>query len=331
MMSGGSTRTGDACRETTLTGDSLNAVLDQVSDGVYFVDRERRITYWSSGAQRITGYSAEEMVGTRCRDGLLMHVDDSGTCLCHEGCPLAATIADGRQRGATVYVRHKQGHRVPVAVRSAPLHDEHGQINGAVETFADHSRRDSELDRLGEAERIVYVDPVTGLGNRRFFEMAFEARMIEWRRFERPFGLMLADLEQFQRINDEHGRAAGDRVLGMVARTLAAATRTGDSVCRFGGDEFVLLLNCPDARHLELAAHRISVLVRSAVLHADHASLGVTLSIGALMAAGDDPGSLLVRAHALLTRAKRAGGPRITIDRTARAEGALCSLPIAVG
>ena len=70
-------------------------LLDNIGDGVYFVDRERRIQYWNEGATRLTGYKAEELLGKCCQDDILCHVDYSGKKLCHDGCPLAATISDG--------------------------------------------------------------------------------------------------------------------------------------------------------------------------------------------------------------------------------------------
>ena len=72
-------------------------LLDNLFDGVYFVDPERRITYWNKGAERLAGFPASQVVGTHCWDNKLMHVDAAGTQLCAGGCPLAATIEDGRR------------------------------------------------------------------------------------------------------------------------------------------------------------------------------------------------------------------------------------------
>ncbi len=89
-------------------------LLDDMSDGVYFVDRDRRILYWNKGAIRLTGYQSEEMVGRCCQDNTLCHVDAAGRNLCHDGCPLTASISDGGSHEAPVFLRHKQGRRVPV-------------------------------------------------------------------------------------------------------------------------------------------------------------------------------------------------------------------------
>ena len=111
--------------EATGSGESAPSIrerlLDSLFDGVYFVDKERRIQYWSQGAKHLTGYSASEAVGRYCFDNFLVHVDECGCALCLTGCPLASTIADGDRREADVYLRHKLGHRVPVTVRVAPI------------------------------------------------------------------------------------------------------------------------------------------------------------------------------------------------------------------
>jgi len=92
-------------------------LLDEISDGVYFVTRDRRITYWNGGAQRITGYSVEEVLGRSCGEGILRHVNDRGRQLCLHGCPLIAVMTDGKPREANIYLHHKDGQRVPVTVR----------------------------------------------------------------------------------------------------------------------------------------------------------------------------------------------------------------------
>ncbi len=83
-------------------------LLDQVSDGVYFVTRDRRITYWNAGAERITGYTAAEVVGHSCSEGILQHVNELGRQLCLHGCPLAGVMKDGRPREAHVYQRRAE-------------------------------------------------------------------------------------------------------------------------------------------------------------------------------------------------------------------------------
>ncbi len=101
--------------------DFYKEIIDNLYDGVYFVDRDRVITYWNKGAERITGYSAEQTIGRACRDNLLNHVTANGVELCLTNCPLAAVMQDGNPRGGrglsssqkwTPRTRHCPRHRI---------------------------------------------------------------------------------------------------------------------------------------------------------------------------------------------------------------------------
>jgi PAS domain S-box-containing protein len=119
--------------------DFYRELLDYLTDGIYFTDKERRIAYWNKGAEALAGYSSQEVIGKCCKDNLLMHVDALGRELCLHGCPLDATIQDGKPREAEVFLHHKNGHRVPIRVRIAAMRNDAGEIVGAVEAFSDNS------------------------------------------------------------------------------------------------------------------------------------------------------------------------------------------------
>ena len=115
------------------------AVMDNLYDGAYYVDRGRRIRYWNRGAERLTGYADADVVGQFCFDNILNHVDGSGTALCRSLCPLAATMRDGGPREAEVFLRHREGHRVPVQVRTAPVRNRDGAVIGGVVAMLEQS------------------------------------------------------------------------------------------------------------------------------------------------------------------------------------------------
>jgi PAS domain-containing protein len=94
-----------------LSPNFYETLLDNLYDGVYFVDRERRITFWNKAAERITGFAKREVLGKRCADNLLRHVDHRGNSLCEGACPLSHTLGDGLFRSDTVFLHHQDGHR----------------------------------------------------------------------------------------------------------------------------------------------------------------------------------------------------------------------------
>jgi len=99
--------------------DLQSALLDHMEEGLYIVDRQRRILYWNAAAEEISGYSAIEATARFCHDAFLMHCDTDGHDLCGCGCPLAAVMTDGKARECRLFLRHKQGHRVPVRIALA--------------------------------------------------------------------------------------------------------------------------------------------------------------------------------------------------------------------
>jgi len=292
--------------------DFYRELLDNLHDGVYFVDRDRRITFWNKGAERLSGFSAAEVVGRRCSDNILTHVDAEACQLCTGPCPLAATIEDGRARESDIFLHHKAGHRMPVSVRVSPIRDGEGRILGAVEEFSDNSFKTAALDRLVELQQLALLDPVTGVGNRRYAEVRLRAAVDALQRYGWGFGVLFLDLDRFKEVNDTHGHDVGDKVLRMVARTLGGNLRSVDAVGRWGGEEFVAVIASATAEHLLLAAERSRKLVAAAVLDAGSSRVRVTVSIGATMARADDtPQSLVQRADSLMYRAKAGGGNRV--------------------
>jgi diguanylate cyclase (GGDEF)-like protein/PAS domain S-box-containing protein len=290
-------------------------LVDEMSDGVYFVDRSRRITYWSRGAERLTGYRAAEVVGGRCRDGMLNHVDENGAELCGADCPLRATMLDGRTREAHVFMHHADGHRQPVWVRAAPLRDDDGTIGGAVEVFGDDSAMVRARAQIDELSQLALTDPLTGLGNRRFLEMQLDTRLNEWTRYGSRFGVLMADVDLFKRVNDTFGHDVGDQVLAMVARTLAFGLRGSDVVGRYGGEEFVAVVAHADPAGLAVVGERLRSLVAASRLVVGRRPIEVTVSLGGtLVAPGDSPDTLLRRADAMLYAAKNAGRNRVRSD-----------------
>ncbi len=290
--------------------DFERAAVDNLYDGVYYVDRARRIRYWNHGAERLSGFPAAEVVGHFCYDNLLNHVDSAGRHLCRGRCPLAATIADGEPREAEVFLRHRQGHRVPVRVRTAPVHDREGRVIGAVEVFDDSTALSTARQEASELRDLAMRDALTGIPNRRHFEMSIASRVAELAGYGRRFGFLIADIDHFKLVNDRHGHATGDVALTTVARTLLGASRAGDDLARFGGEEFALTITDVDGPALRKVAERFRVLVQQTRVRDATADveLGVTISIGGTVAVpGDTAEAIFGRADAALYTAKASG------------------------
>ncbi len=301
--------------------DQYKEILENLYDGVYLVDRERRIGFWNKGAERITGFTAGQVVGRHCMDNILNHVTENGTQLCLNGCPLHSTIEDGTPRIAEVFLHHVDGHRVPVMIRTTPLHNEKGEIVGAVEVFSDNTALFSTRRHIDRLEQSVLLDPLTNLGNRRFIEIRLKSALAEFQEHGVPFGVLFIDIDHFKEVNDRYGHNVGDRVLSMVASSLHQNLRMDDALARWGGEEFVAVLTRVEQSGLRNSAEKLVALVRNSFLHIDDQNVSVTVSIGAtLPIPGEDAASLLRRADMNMYRRKQVGGDGVAYDEPDPAE-----------
>lgn len=296
--------------------ESLVQLMSSLDSGVYFVDRNRRIFFWNKAAEFLTGYSGERVIGSSCSENILRHISAEGVELCIQGCPLAGTIIDGRVRRTEVYMHHRNGHRLPVTVWAAPLTDASGQTIGAIEMFTDQGDRGSLLRELEKLRHEALADPLTGLGNRRYLQIVMETRLESVEKGGEAFGLFMADIDHFKKVNDVHGHNIGDRVLTMVATTLGSAVRPLDAAVRWGGEEFILVCPKVPPKALGEIAERLRLLVEHCWLELEDTSvLRVTISLGATRARrGDTLENLVARADACLYRAKNSGRNRWVLD-----------------
>lgn len=288
---------------------------DNLFDGVYFVDEERRVTYWNGGAEALTGFTKSEAVGRHCFDNFLNHVDERGSRLCHNGCPLSASLRDGKRRECEVYLQHKSGHRVPISVRVSPVVDDWGTIIGAVEVFSDISTQKRLERRARELESIASTDPLTGASNRRDIWMKVQQEMLEVQEFGRTSGLLVIDVDHFKKVNDSFGHAAGDAVLKAISDTLTRTLRLGDNVGRWGGEEFLLIAKNVGSKELAIAAERYRRLIATSSVCFDSQVIEATVSIGAALLTSERTAeATFQKADALMYVSKSGGRNRSSIE-----------------
>jgi diguanylate cyclase (GGDEF)-like protein len=171
-----------------------------------------------------------------------------------------------------------------------------------------------------ELQRLSRHDALTGLLNRRAMEEALDTQLRRSQRTNEPFVVMMLDLDHFKRINDRHGHPVGDLALKHVASLLRAAMRASDSLGRFGGEEFVLLLPDTPLGQAEAVAEKVRHLFEQSPLADEAMSVPLSASIGvAQWRAGDDISRLLSRADAALFQAKVQGRNRVVTAMDAAA------------
>jgi len=161
--------------------------------------------------------------------------------------------------------------------------------------------------------RFAFLDPASQVGNRGYLEQQLSQQLDLHRKYGTPFGIMLADLDEFKKINDTHGHVVGDVALATVARILSNCLRASDVVGRWGGDEFLAILPSITRQNLAKISEKFRRLVAESTVPAEALQIRVTISVGAtIVAPGDSPESLLKRADQQLYSSKQSGRNRVS-------------------
>jgi diguanylate cyclase (GGDEF)-like protein len=169
--------------------------------------------------------------------------------------------------------------------------------------------------RAADLQTLAAIDPLTGVSNRRQFDILGQAELARCQRYLRPLSLLLLDIDHFKDVNDSLGHDAGDWVLKHLAEILTWSKRDADLVARIGGEEFAILLPETGQQAARTVAERLSELVRSFSFSVNGEKLRVTVSIGVAEATQSTPGieALLRNADHALYQAKRAGRDRVVV------------------
>ncbi len=253
------------------------------------------------------------------------------------------TVRDGRELDTQVQVQVKG---IEASVQQAQdLHQLKAVVQERVDTIRRHMDvfRHTEDERIERAEREVQklserlrdvegeadalrsrvqkernqalIDPLTEIFNRLAYNERIAQEFTRWKRYPAPFAFTVWDVDNFKKINDTYGHQAGDKVLHVVAKLLAAQIRESDFVARYGGEEFVILLPETNMDNARIAVEKIRAAIEQCEFHYRGSRVLITISCGlAGFRSGDDPDQVFARADAALYRAKAQGRNRCVAD-----------------
>jgi diguanylate cyclase (GGDEF)-like protein/PAS domain S-box-containing protein len=282
--------------------DDAKAMLDSIGDAVLSTDLAGNVTYLNPVAERMTGWSMSEAAGRPSQE--VMRIIDGES---RE--PLRSPMMLAIRRDTNVGLSEncllisRDGRESAIEDTAAPIHDRHGRVIGAVVVFRDvGAARALSL----QMSRLAQHDVLTGLPNRLLLSDRLDQAIAAAQRRGSSLAVLFLDVDWFKRINDRLGHSVGDRVLQSVADRLVASVRRSDTVSRYGGDEFlVLLTEVACAEDASFSADNLLAAI-AAPLRFEGLDLYVTASvgIGVYPADGKDAETLLKKADLALLRAK---------------------------
>ena len=288
-------------------------LLGQLFEGVYVVDKDRTILYWNKAAEELTGYRAKEVIGKHCYDNILMHVDDKGTNLCKRMCPLEGSLRDGLVRDVSVFLRHKNGHRVPVHVRAVPLQDDAGMIQSTMEVFT-RSGQSADYEQLKNLARMAFVDALTGLPNKEYIENKMKSMLASGVPGDiSKWGILFIEIDNLREINKEFGMQAGDAAVKVAATTLRENIQPGELIARWYAGLFLLITNLDKRALLLNWSSKIKALIEQSRVPG-HESALMEVSVGGLVANMGTVTEMIIPALERELKEARDAGNRISIQ-----------------
>uniref|UniRef100_A0A7C2K485 Diguanylate cyclase n=1 Tax=candidate division WOR-3 bacterium TaxID=2052148 RepID=A0A7C2K485_UNCW3 len=274
-------------------------------DCIYFLSPQRQILFWNKSAEILTGFKSREVIGKRCYDDILKHIDENGNNLCFGECPVVKAINSGKIQEANVFLHDKQGARLPVHVVVYPVKNKKGEVIGAVERFNVNLGTSLTLEGIRNLEKEAFLDPLTRVPNRRYVEKKLKEYLKNFRSRRKKFGILFIDLDNFKQINDTYGHLCGDRLLKAIGQTILMNIKPIDTIGRYGGDEFVVVLEDITKTKLKKFAEKLLKLIKNSSIKCDGKEIYVSASIGGTLVRNkDNQRSILKRADEYLLKAK---------------------------
>ena len=277
----------------------LATIVETSDDAILSKTLDHTILSWNSGAQQIYGYTADEMVGRSASVLVLAeNMDEWDT--------MHASIRRGEHilHHETVHIR-KDGTRIHVSLSISPIVDKHGVVKGISSIARDISKRHQFDERI---RHLAQYDSLTGLPNRMLCYDRIRQAIRHAHRDQHTVGLLFLDLDGFKPINDALGHLVGDEVLRIVARRLQQGLREGDTVGRFGGDEFVVCLPAFDNSGDSIADQLLNTLSVPMMIEGHECRITASIGISLYPRDGEDNQALVRAADTAMYQAKAAGG-----------------------
>ena len=285
--------------------ERMRLTLQSIGDAVICTDAEGRVTYLNPVAQRMTGWQAFDAAGRDVDEVAPLYLPNGAQAL-HS--PLRQALEQQQPCGPTrgVVLRRKDGQRFEVEESASPIIDRHRHVTGAVMVLHDVTETMAMAERMAH---LAQYDALTDLPNRVLLQDRARHALAQARREGKGLAVMYIDLDGFKHINDTQGHDVGDQLLVQFARRLATAVRESDTVCRQGGDEFVVLLpGLADDEQARVVAHKVLAVCREPfVLQGQVLRVGLSAGMALFPQHGSSYVELARNADAAMYAAKRSG------------------------
>jgi diguanylate cyclase (GGDEF)-like protein/PAS domain S-box-containing protein len=278
--------------------ETYRDILDGLQIGVSVLDLQKKIVFWSDGAQQITGYARIDVLGHSCTDNILLHCNQTSCEMCNQKCPIATALHDAQPVEAVSFIHHKSGHRTLVHTWAIPLRDKHGSIIGIIQTFEGEFAVNGPDPNDRSMKERGWLDDVTGLPNQAMMHSHLRETLGTFAELQVPFSIVCVEASKLSQFRARYGQEAATSMLQVLARTLRNTVWSTDFVGRWSEDRFLVILSGCGEDALQAIGDRLLRMTASATINWWGEELSVAVSIGRTSALdGDSVESLLQRAQ----------------------------------
>jgi diguanylate cyclase (GGDEF)-like protein/PAS domain S-box-containing protein len=289
-------------------------VLDSLPVAVCAVDREGKVILWNDGAERVTGYLRQDVLGRPCTEAFLEHADTDNNPMEGNALPLVETMRDGKCVTLRASLRKKSGQSVGVHLRTVPLRGDDGRMHGAAELFEEEITR-SPTDRRHDKLAVAgCMDQLTGILNHSMILAHLQEALSLHKVYPVPFCAICISIDGLAKIRERYGQAAVDATLNVVAQTLQSALRPTDFLGRWLEQEFLAILTECGKDDVTKVGDRLQKMAQRAHVSWWGDTWSVTISIGATPVQDmDTAGGVVSRAEEGMRKSSDGCGNQIVV------------------
>lgn len=290
----------------------LEKLINYSAVPIFVLDRNHQVLYWNKACESLTGVTSREMIGTT--NHRLAFYNEERDCLAdvvikknyeklsdyYDHYVPSAFFHEGLRAEGWIPIPHRDSRYL--IIDAIPICDEEGELMIVIETIQDITSR-KKLEE--ELEKMASTDALTGVQNRHRFEEVILSEISRVKRYNGSMALIMFDLDYFKNINDTYGHNTGDTVLRQVADIIKNNIRETDTVCRWGGEEFLVLCAEADEKEAVQIAEKLRLLIER---HPFDEIKSLTMSCGVTVYTEEDTmDSFISRADEALYLAKEQG------------------------
>jgi len=283
-------------------------IVSYMDEAVVVLDSKYNIVFSNKSVQKTFGYEPKDIIGKKVSFLLPNRVYHNNEQMVDDFAKSKVKSISMVQKKVQIYGHHRDGRDFITSVSLINCSIDNSDYYAVIiRDISENKKTEEELLRLAS------TDPLTGVLNRREFRTIAEKEVMRCKRYGRPLSVLMMDIDHFKVINDSYGHAAGDKALQHLTKLCSSSLRTMDLICRWGGEEFVIMLPETGIKGAVIIAERLRSAIEETDFISNNNKIDFTISIGvsSFKQGDDDIDTILTRADSALYMAKEGGRNKV--------------------